>query len=78
MGLRSEDDPPILASAHREGRVVYTSDEDFLVLNSQGVQHSGIFYHRQDKYDIGHAIEMVQLACETLSPEEMRNQVQFL
>ena len=78
IGMRSADDPPILDEAHREGRVVYTCDDDYLALNSAGVQHSGIFFHRAKKYDIGQAIEMVQLACEALSPEEMRNRVEFL
>ena len=78
IGMRSADDPPILDEAHRQGRVLYTRDRHFLILNSAGVQHSGILYHKHKKYDIGQAIEMVQLACETLSPEEMRNRVEFL
>ena len=78
LGFRSADDPPILDLAHRESRAFYTHDEHFLILNAGGVQHSGILFHRAKKYNIGQAIEMVQLACETLSPEEMRNRVEFL
>ena len=78
VGMRSADDPPILDEAHRQGRVLYTRDDDFLAINAAGVQHAGILYHKAEKYRIGQAIEMVQLACETLSPEEMRNRVEFL
>ena len=39
---------------------------------------SVILFHESEKYDIGRAIDIVQLACETLSPDEMRNRVEFL
>ena len=78
MGLRATDDAEILAYAHRERRVVYTSDTDYLALAQLGVPHAGIIYHHQRRYGIGEAIRRVVLASEIYTQEEMRNRVEYL
>ncbi len=78
MGFRSAGDPSVLELAHREGRALYTHDEHFFILNAAGAEHSGILFHRDKKYRLGQAIEIVQLACETVTPEELRNRVEYL
>ena len=77
-GLRSSGDRPILEVAHQGGRVLYTWDRDFLALNHAGVQHSGILFHAEKKYSVGQAIDALFPACQVLSPDEMRNRVEFL
>ena len=78
VGLGATDDAIIINAANQQGRVIYTEDDDFLNLNSLGVQHNGVFYHRTGKYSIGEAIAAVELACRVFSAEEMRNRVEFL
>ena len=78
VGLRTTGDPEILDAARRQGRIVYTWDEDYLIINHSGAAHAGIFYHHKDKHQWGEAIDTVHLACETLTPDEMRNRVEFL
>ena len=78
MGLDATDDAVILVEARQLDRVIYTGDDDYLRFNNAGVPHSGIFYHHPLKYSIGGAIRAVELACQVLTPEEMRNRVEFL
>lgn len=45
LGQLSAKDTAILGLALREGRLIYTSDADFLRLHSEGHRHAGILYH---------------------------------
>ncbi len=78
IGLRSAEDKLILAVALEHGRVVYTSDTDYLRLHASGVPHAGILFHRALKNSIGEAIEAVALACEVLKMDEMRGHLEYL
>lgn len=78
LGLRGRPDPEILEAARRSGRIVYTSDTDFVRLSDSGASHLGVFFHRSRKYSPREAINAVSLACQVLSPDEMRNRVEFL
>ena len=77
IGLSATDDSLILIAANEQDRVVYTGDDYYLRLSNLGIEHPGIFYHHPEKYSIGEAIEAVELACQVLSSEEMRNRVEF-
>ncbi len=77
-GLRTAGDPVILIAARQLERVIYTYDDDFLRLNSEGIPHLGILYHHPHKYSIGQAVNAVALACQVLAMEEMRNEVEYL
>ena len=78
IGLRSADDELILAVALEHGRVVYTSDTDYLRHHAAGVPHAGILFHRALKYSIGEAIEAVALASEAKDMDEMRGHLEYL
>ena len=78
LGLRGRPDPEILATAGQSGRIVYTSDTDLVRLSDSGMPHLGVFFHRSRKYSPSGAINVVSLACQVLTPDEMRNRVEFL
>jgi predicted nuclease of predicted toxin-antitoxin system len=67
-----------IAYAVAQGRVIFTEDDDFLVLASAGTPHSGLAYCRQNTRSIGQIIRALQLIWELYEPDEMRNRVEFL
>jgi predicted nuclease of predicted toxin-antitoxin system len=81
-GGRMQSDAWVLERAHSLGRVVFTMDEDFLVLAAvcqrTGVEFSGIVYAHQMRYSIGQIVERLGLLCREKSLESMRNRVVFL
>lgn len=46
-GMLGASDEEHLAFARREGRTVFTQDDDFLRLHAAGIEHAGIVYTRQ-------------------------------
>lgn len=78
VGLRWAADPEQLAYANAEGRVVFTEDDDFLVLASLGLEHPGIAYCKQSTRSIGEIIAGLELIWELCEPDEMRGRVEFL
>ncbi|MBX3055171.1 MAG: DUF5615 family PIN-like protein [Anaerolineae bacterium] len=77
-GLRMSNDKTQWTYAQREGRVIVTHDDDFLVLASQSTEHFGIAYCRQHKRSIGEMIEALRLIYEVLLPDELRGRVEYL
>jgi predicted nuclease of predicted toxin-antitoxin system len=67
-----------IAYAVAQGRVIFTEDDDFLVLVSTGMQHNGLAYCRQSTRSIGQVIRALELLWEVYEPDEMRNHVEFL
>jgi predicted nuclease of predicted toxin-antitoxin system len=61
-----------------ENRVAVTNDADFLRLHSLGVFHRGIVYYHMESRSIGEILRSLILIHELLSPEEMRNSVEFI
>lgn len=76
-GMIGASDEEHLARAEREGRVIFTQDDDFLRLAAQGYPHAGIVYARQPT-PIGEIIYGLMLVLQVLSLEEMRDHVEFL
>lgn len=76
-GMLGASDEEHLAFARREGRVLFTQDDDFLRLHAAGVEHAGIVYARQPTA-IGEAIRGLVLVFELLDPDEMEGQLEFL
>ncbi len=76
-GMIGASDEEHLALAEREGRVIFTQDDDFLRLAAQGHLHSGIVYARQPT-PVGEIIYGLMLILQVLSPEEMRGHIEFL
>jgi uncharacterized protein with PIN domain len=77
-----KSDTEQLTFASSEGRVLLTSDQDFVELHSrwlqQGKQHAGIIYYSQYHVSIGTCIWGVKLIIDLLSSEEMKNHLEFI
>jgi predicted nuclease of predicted toxin-antitoxin system len=76
-GMLGATDEEHLALASREGRVIFTQDDDFLRLHAAGVEHAGIVYARQQT-GIGEIVRGLMLVYQVLEPDEMKNHVEFL
>ena len=66
-----------LAFAKSEQRVVFSQDADFLRLHGTGLEHAGIVYAAQQT-PIGKLVRGLLLIFETMTPDEMKNHVEFL
>lgn len=77
-GLIGRDDSEHLAFATNAGRVVITQDVDFLRLHAEGTPHSGIAFWRQQSRNLGEVLRRVLLIHATISPDEMKNRVEYL
>jgi hypothetical protein len=67
-----------LAFATQQGRVLFTQDDDFLVLHQEGVEHCGIAYCHPRSHSIGEVVTGLALIWEVLEPEEMHNHIEFV
>ena len=77
-GLVGAEDQDHLAFAATSGRVVVTQDVDFLRLHAAGVPHAGIAYCHQHSRSIGEVLRRLVLIHTALSPEDMKNRVEYL
>jgi len=75
--LLSKSDLAQLEFAKTKERVLVTHDDDFLILDRQGVEHCGIIYSHKDKTSIGYLIRMMILLHEVAASEELKNRVEF-
>lgn len=78
VGLLKASDPRQIAFAISESRTLVTHDGDFLRLARQGIEHTGIAYCRAQALSIGQIVAALMLIHDCLTPEEMRNHVEFL
>ena len=77
-GLLHSSDKEHVAFALREGRVIFTPDEDYLGLHAAGVQHAGIAYCHQESRSLGEIIRGLALIGEIYEPKETWNRVEWL
>lgn len=77
-GLLGATDEIQIAYAVAQGRMLFTEDEDFLVLTATGVEHPGIAYCRRNTRSIGDVIRGLQLIWDVLDPDDVRNRVEYL
>lgn len=77
-GLLGAEDDDHLAFALAQSRVVYTNDEDFLVLHDRGTPHAGIAYCHQQRRSGGDVIRALVLLWEVFESEDMKNHVEFI
>lgn len=75
--LLSAADEDHLEFALKEGRVIFTQDDDFLKLHAKGFEHAGIVYAPQGT-SIGKIVRGLELIYRVLSPEDMYGHVEFL
>jgi predicted nuclease of predicted toxin-antitoxin system len=78
VGLLGAADEAQLNYARETGRVVFTHDDDFLALHDRGFPHVGIVFSPSQTRSIGELIRGLILVAEILSPEEMRDHVEFI
>lgn len=76
-GRSGLSDPEQLAFALSEQRMLITMDSDFLILVSQRVTHAGIAYVSPTR-SIGELIGSVMLLYDVLTPDDVKNHVEFL
>lgn len=77
-GTRGFSDEEHLAFALQEKLVIITSDEDFLILHSQNIEHAGIVYFKQQSRTLKHVLRGLFLIYTELTQEDMLNWVEFL
>ena len=75
--MRGATDIEHLRFAAREGRVLFTQDDDFLRLHAQEMRHGGIVYAKQSM-SIGDIIRGLMLIYHVMRPADMQNHVEFL
>ncbi len=61
-----------------QGRVIFTQDDDFLILAAAGVEHAGLVYCHQNTRSIGQIIRRLELIWEVYDPAEMENRTKFI
>lgn len=76
--LLAESDLVQLDFARIQSRILVTHDDDFLILNSQEIEHSGITYCQKNTKSIGYIIRMLILLYEVTTAEEMKGRVEYL
>lgn len=67
-----------LAYCLAEGRILFTQDQDFLILDAAGTPHAGIVYCAKDTKSIGEIIQGLSLLWDVYDPGEMIGRVEFL
>lgn len=77
-GLRTQSDEAQLAFIRQQQRVIFTQDEDFLIIASRTSDYPGIAYCKQGTRSIGQIIESLVLIYEVYTPEEMIGRIEFL
>ncbi len=73
-----ESDESHLERATRLGRVLVTSDVDFLRFASEGINHAGIVFGALSGYSMGDWVKRLELICFVYSPAELENHVEYL
>lgn len=77
-GLRGASDQEHLAFATANERVLVTYDTDFLVIDASGQEHTGIAWCHSTKYSLGALILALVYVHSIITPEEMRNHIEYL
>ncbi len=78
MGLLGDPDDTHLERATQLGRVLVTSDVDFLRMAAEGSAHAGIIFGIQGDHSIGDWVKKLELVCFVYSADEFINHVEYL
>src|SRR5436190_1368697 len=76
--LRTASDEVQFACAQSTGRVIFSHDDDILVLASEAVHHAGVAYCELHSRSIGQIIQGLELIWEVLDASEMHNNIEYL
>ncbi|HYX13843.1 MAG TPA: DUF5615 family PIN-like protein [Nostoc sp.] len=78
-GLIAASDGEQLYFAMSQNRVIFTHDDDFVILHHSGfIMHTGIIYCAQNRRSIGEILRSLILIWEVLEPQEMSYQLEFI
>jgi predicted nuclease of predicted toxin-antitoxin system len=77
-GLLVATDEAQTAHALTERRVIFTQDQDFLVVHAAGVRHPGIAYRKKDTRSIGEIIRSLILIWEVYDADDMAGRIEYL
>ena len=77
-GLRTASDQSQLDFIRQEKRVIFTHDQDFLIIASRTNEHPGIIYCKQKTRSLGEIIQGLVLIYEVYSAQEMIGRVEYL
>ena len=73
-----DSDSNHLQRAAADNRVLCTFDTDFLKLALEGQSHAGIVLGQPELHYIGAWVNFLELLHAILSPEEMRDRIEYL
>ena len=81
-GRAEADDEELLERATSLQRVFVSQDQDLLRITTAwqraGHEFAGVAFGIQEELDIGGTIEYLELIAYAMSPEEMRNHVEYI
>jgi hypothetical protein len=81
-GSETIEDEQLLDRATALGRVLFSQDEDLLIIANSWMQtgrdFAGLVYAHQLGISIGQAVRDLELIATVLNPEDMRNRVEYL
>ena len=78
LKMKGASDEEQLVFARKTDRVIFTQDDDFLKLHDQELPHTGIIYCHLGARSIGQIIRGLVLIWEVLTPEDMKNHLEFI
>ncbi len=76
--LLGAEDTQQIAFGLSQRRVIFTEDDDFLILAAAGTPHAGLVYCHQNTRSIGQIVRALELVWEVYEPDEMKNRVEFI
>jgi predicted nuclease of predicted toxin-antitoxin system len=81
-GRNGTPDSILLERATELNRVIFTQDDDFLVMancrQQEGVKFSGVIYGHQQYVTVGECVRDLELIAKASESEDLVNQVQYL
>jgi predicted nuclease of predicted toxin-antitoxin system len=77
-GLLGATDLEQFQYALAEQRVIFSEDEDFLILFQHVANFPGLAYCQQNTRTVGQIIRSLKLIWEIYEPDEMRNRIEFI
>jgi len=78
LGLLGESDEDHFIRARRLGRVLVTTDKDFLKMSADNPDHPGIIFGIQEDHSIGDWVMRLELICSVYTMDELKNRVEYL
>jgi hypothetical protein len=78
LGLLGDKDANHLRRATVMGRVLVTTDKDFLRLSAENPDHAGIIFGIQEDHSIGDWVTGLELICIVYTAEEITGRVEYL